>query len=625
MNMRRTVIVSAALAAITAPAAVAVPGDVTRASVTDAGGQSATGGFRGVVSGNGRFVVFVSAQELSGVPTGGKLQAYVRDLRDGRTRLASSSSTGAVANNNVEAGDPFNPFLDITPDGRYVVFRAAATNLVGTDANAQDDVFRKDMTTGEIQLVSVSGAGTQANNFSSDPSISGDGTRVVFVSAATNLVTPDGNNAASDIYMRDFAAGTTTRVSTNSAGEQANDFTERPSISTDGNVVAFEAGPLTTNLYANDTNTVNDIIVKNLTTGATVPAAVTTTATTLGGADVKGGNGPDISGNGRYVIFQTGEVLDATNDSPGTDVYMRDVISGVTTLASARNGVLTGGGGTMGAISADGTRVAFTSPGANLVTGDANATADSFARTIATKETVRMSQLANGTEAALGWETSGISGNGGIGVFTGQGVFSAADSNAADDVYVKELTPTDATSPTLTATAGAGASATTMRVSGTVTDTSGIARVTVAGAPVRAAANGAFTIDIPRPATGTATAAIEAMDGGGNVSSTTVSLATPPRLIKLTVTVTSSRLTARFRLSQPARVVGVLQRRVVAANGTVRFVQVGRTKVVNLKAGSRQVVFARPTRTGTFRLRLTATNSGGKHTVIRAIVLRRVG
>ncbi len=626
MRSRTTSIACAALVALSAATAAGAPGDVTRASVTDTGAQSTTGGFRGVVSGDGRYVVFISAENLSGVPTGGKLQAYQRDLRDGRTRLVSTSATGAVANQNVEAGDPFNPFVDVTPDGRYVVFRSAATNLVPVDTNAQEDVFRKDMVTGEMQLVSVSSSGAQGNNFSSDPSISGDGSRVVFVTAATNLVTPDGNNAASDIVMRDFAVGATTLVSSNTAGQQANEFTERPSISSDGRVVAFEAGPLTTNLYANDANAVNDIIVKNLVTGTAVPAAVTTTATTLGGADVKGGNGPDISGDGRYVIFQTGEQLDATNDvNMATDVYRRDLAAGVTIVASARNGVLSGAGGAMGAISADGTRVGFTSIDATIVTGDTNATNDAFARTIPSQTTVRLSQLANGTQAALGWETTGLSGNGATGVFTGQGVFSAADSNAADDVYTTELAPTDATGPALTGT-GAGTSGTVVRVSGSVSDPSGVARLTVAGSSVRPGADGTFAVDVTRSPTGPTTVPVEAMDGAGNLSTLTVTVAsalTAPRITKTTVVVTRRQVIARFRLSQPARVVGILQRRVVSRTGKVRFVQVRSARIVTLTPGSRRIVFPRPARAGVYRVRLSAKNAAGKHLVIRRVVIAR--
>ncbi len=36
------------------------------------------------------------------------------------------------------------------PDGRYLVFQTNATNLVAGDTNAKGDIFRKDLTTGEV-------------------------------------------------------------------------------------------------------------------------------------------------------------------------------------------------------------------------------------------------------------------------------------------------------------------------------------------------------------------------------------------------------------------------------------------------------------------------------------------
>lgn len=606
-------IATAGLAATT----LAAPGDVARVSVSDTGAESPTGGFRGVASGSGNHVLFLSAADLAGTPTGGKVQLYMRDLTTGRTRLVSTSATGAVADQNVSFGDPFNPAIDVTPDGRYVVFASVATNLVPGDANAQEDVFRKDMTTGAVDLVSVSSAGAQGNNVSRDPSVSGDGTRVAFVSIATNLLPTDGNAAASDILLRDLAAGTTTLVSVNTAGQQANEFTERPSISADGRAVAFEAGPLTTNLYVNDTNAANDILVRNLSSGVTTPAAVKVGAATLSGADVLGGSIPDISGDGRYVVFQTGQALDPLNDTNmAGDVYRRDVVLGVTSVVSARNGLGTADGADSGTISADGARAAFISTSANLVAGDTNAMADAFARTFAGQSTVRMSQLANGTQALLGWETAGISGNGARGVYTGQGtLIGAADANAADDVYATELAPTDATGPTLTAQTVAGATGGKVRIGGTVTDPSGVARLTVGGTPV-SPGNGAFSVDV---APGGSPVPVVAMDGAGNTSTVAVVVS---RVTGVVVSKFPRKVTLRFVLAERARVTTTLQRAVRKKNGKIGYVNVRTTKAVNLNAGTRTLSYARPRR-GVYRIKLTATFTSGKQVVNAAFIIRK--
>src|SRR3954453_5363674 len=49
--------------------------------------------------------------------------------------------------------------------------------------------------------------------------MSGDGSRTAFTSRATNLV-PGGTNGLFDIFVRDRAAGTTTRASVRSSGKQ---------------------------------------------------------------------------------------------------------------------------------------------------------------------------------------------------------------------------------------------------------------------------------------------------------------------------------------------------------------------------------------------------------------------
>jgi len=601
-------------ALVGATAAWAATGDLTRMSVKNDGGQSATGGFRGVVSGDGRYVAFVSAEDLTGTPTGGKLQLYVRDRTAGTTKLASVTAAGAVAADNVEAGDFFNPAIDISTDGRFVVFGSAATNLVDADTNAKEDVFRKDMATGELVRISVTSTGEQGAGDSGDPSVSGDGTRVAFRTAAANILP---GVPTFGVALRDTAAGTTTLVSANSAGTQANDFSERPSISADGQTVAFEAGPLTTNLYANDSNATNDIIVKTLATGAAVPAAVKVGATTTEGADVLGGNVPDLSGNGRYVVFQTGGVLDATNDTNAqNDIYRRDLQTGTTTLVSARNGLPAAGNGSAstGAISADGERGAFAadSTNTNLIATDTNAAADVFARTLSSQATVRLSERADGSAVTQGSETSGISGNGGLGVFTSQGAFAADDSNGAtDDVYAKELQPTDTTAPTVTATVNYGMAPFT--VTGTVgADPSGIAVVRVDGVRVPVAADGTFA---GSSVLQNGVATVTALDGAGNVGTAVTELpgiivcCTPPRPPvahpKLSRVQVESR-TIRATVMTPARAtVRIYIQRAIRVKGKLRWLRSGKIRTLTIKAGTTKIRLPRPARRGQYRVRLS--------------------
>jgi len=83
---------------------------------------------------------------------------------------------------------------------------------------------------------------------------------MAFSSLASNLVTGD-SNGFSDIFLKDFVAGTTTRVSTDSAGAQAAGDSFFPAISADGRFVAFES--VAANLVTGDTNGFRDIFLKD--------------------------------------------------------------------------------------------------------------------------------------------------------------------------------------------------------------------------------------------------------------------------------------------------------------------------------------------------------------------------
>jgi Tol biopolymer transport system component len=103
-------------------------------------------------------------------------------------------------------GDPngFSSFWPkISPDGRYVVFESAASNLVPGDTNGVVDAFVRDTRTGTTSRVSLTNSSGQVNRASEGPAISADGQRIVFLSRATNLV-PGGSAGESEIYLRGY-------------------------------------------------------------------------------------------------------------------------------------------------------------------------------------------------------------------------------------------------------------------------------------------------------------------------------------------------------------------------------------------------------------------------------------
>ncbi len=146
------------------------------------------------ISANGRYVAFASkARNLSHRDKNSVEDVFLRDLKTGRTRLASQSQSKRAAGGD---GDSSNP--SISADGRYVAFESYAGNLGPHDNTAVPDVFVRDMRSGRVFLASRGAdGGPAANAPSANPSISADGRYVAFDSRGSNLVPADTLHATS--------------------------------------------------------------------------------------------------------------------------------------------------------------------------------------------------------------------------------------------------------------------------------------------------------------------------------------------------------------------------------------------------------------------------------------------
>src|SRR5439155_287868 len=130
--------------------------------------------------------------------------------------------------------------IAVSADGRFVAFASFADNLVIGDTNGASDVFVRDRVAGTTTRVNVSTAGVQADADSFDLALSADGRVIAFRSNADNLVANDTNSAA-DVFVHDRLTGTTERVSVDSAGIQGNGPSQSPALSADGRFVAFRS------------------------------------------------------------------------------------------------------------------------------------------------------------------------------------------------------------------------------------------------------------------------------------------------------------------------------------------------------------------------------------------------
>jgi Tol biopolymer transport system component len=171
-----------------------VLGTTRIASVSSSGVQAASTSVSAALSGDGRFVAFVSwAKNLVPGDTNDHTDVFVHDRVTGAIVRASVSTLGVQ-------GEDHSAAPRLSWDGGIVVFASHSATLVEGDTNGQQDIFQRDLRAGLTLRASVSMDGVQGNVLSLLPDITADGRTLVFESHAHNLV-PDDNNSESDVFV----------------------------------------------------------------------------------------------------------------------------------------------------------------------------------------------------------------------------------------------------------------------------------------------------------------------------------------------------------------------------------------------------------------------------------------
>lgn len=338
-----------------------VTGDIELMSVGEDDRPAAGDAYNPAITPNGRYVAFGSSTAVT--VDGAAFQVYLRDRVAGTTELVSAGPEGVADTSATGAS--------LSADGRYVAFASSATNLVASAAdNGFTDVFVKDRATGTVEHVSVASDGTPGDLFSTRPAISADGRFVAFQSFATNLDpdVPADANLSHDIYVHERETRVTEKVSVAGNGSRGTSNAYCPSISADGRLVAFASA--SANLVPADANRQWDIFVRDRDAGRTERVSVASTGREAQG-DFFFNCAPEISANGRYVVFES-VALDLVDgdEHAGPDVFVHDRLSGQTEKVSvASDGTQGDRSSNNPTISADGRYVAFGSQ-ALLVPGD---------------------------------------------------------------------------------------------------------------------------------------------------------------------------------------------------------------------------------------------------------------
>ena len=316
----------------------------------------------------------------------------------------------SVATGGGQASGGLSRQAVISGDGNVIAFTSRATNLVPNDTNGADDVFRHDLLTRQTERLSVSQAGVQGNSSSTTPSISLDGQAVAFQSAASNLVNsePDAFGTTYCGKLRD----------TNGLLDVYVNYRNNPNHPQ----TIYRASLATRNFGNQCFQTTNGVSLN-----------------------------PAITADGEFIAFESDDTTLIENDTNG----MRDVF-GITGLDTQRLSVAGQGGDDIQVTGRSSfmsigmptelpnrrpASNVFVSSATDLVPGDTNGVTDIFARDFFfSSEPVRVSVATNGAQAlggASSWPTTSAGGR--FIAFQSEATnLVNGDTNHVADIFVRD-------------------------------------------------------------------------------------------------------------------------------------------------------------------------------------------
>ncbi|MDH5640280.1 MAG: FG-GAP-like repeat-containing protein, partial [Nitrospira sp.] len=289
-----------------------------------------------------------------------------------------------------QSGDRLSGQAVFSGDNRRVVFTSLATNLVSEDNNGYTDVFLKNLVSGAITNIHTDSTGQAANGEILAVDMSLDGRTVVFSSNASNLV-PGDNNGQSDVFVKyigtDDVPGDTQRLSVTGSETEISMASGTPTVSADGRNIALHSdgsllsgeGPGGIFLLQRHVEGGMDIryvgpgilpalsgdglwlIFRDGSAGALMLHDVARNETREI-TRYQAGETPrhGISDNGRYVVFASNTDFDPADTDEGLDVYRYDRVDHVLYwLSTDRQGAPLDGAAANPSLSDDGRYVAF--------------------------------------------------------------------------------------------------------------------------------------------------------------------------------------------------------------------------------------------------------------------------
>ncbi len=250
--------------------------------------------------------------------------------------------------------------------GRYVVFQSRASNLAAGDSNGAFDVFRTDRESGTTIRVSVDNAGAQIAGQSIEPSVSADGSLIVFVAADAAVGKVMGESSKQGerrrkttlnaVYMRNLVLGTTQRLGaamTGGAGTKPQIAPAAAAVVFSSNTPASSDGtPNQSNIYVVPLTPNGDALIPGTTRCVSCKSVGSNGADTSTNANGESRNAV-VSANGRYIAFETqakNALAASPSPCPGSsaEIVLRDMVSGAMQRMSPPSGTSSANCGSSG-------------------------------------------------------------------------------------------------------------------------------------------------------------------------------------------------------------------------------------------------------------------------------------
>ncbi|HYG92161.1 MAG TPA: hypothetical protein VD859_01130 [Nocardioides sp.] len=356
------------------------------------------------VSASGRYVVYSSgADNIVENDLNSSFDVYLHDRRSGSTISLTPGADGSSSQPRVSA------------DGSRVVFVSTADSLVPATADniSTPNVFVWSRDTGQVRQVDLDAAGEAPDSGGTTADISANGRHVAFTSLATDLVDRQ-VSGAQHVYVRDLANNRTRVLDPTADGDSS-----APAIDADGDRVAFVSGA--DNLAPQQSASHDTVVVwrrgkpfRNLTP-----------------APSRSSGSPAISGTGDKVAFTTAMPLRFADQDTDEDIYYADVRKGRTRLVSVGS---EDGPDQSPSVSGDGRYVAFESS-SDLALADSDGQLDGY---VWAADRNQLRAVTGGAPGASG--SPALSGTGAVVAFTSDDLaFVPGDNNSFFDVFIRQL------------------------------------------------------------------------------------------------------------------------------------------------------------------------------------------